>query len=192
MTYLTNNLTYLTKDLIYITSILLSALPSKLSDDFKAMVIQGWLAGEQRDKIAVDNGLSAGAVTNIVNEWRQALGFHLADALRDLAVVLKRVGITPAQCALGFRVAMMLNRLGVKEDNFESFMSDVYNRCCNIFGLVPERIAFYITNLLEFSQTVPFSQIPEYIHAKETGKGEIGTGNTDFGRKSKETAKRKI
>ena len=82
MTYLTglltNNLTYLTKDLIYITSILLSLLPSKLSDDFKAMVIQGWLAGEQRDKIAVDNGLSAGAVTNIVNEWRQALGFHFS------------------------------------------------------------------------------------------------------------------
>jgi hypothetical protein len=173
MTYLTNNLTYLTKDLIYITSILLSALPSKLSDDFKAMVIQGWLAGEQRDKIAVDNGLSAGAVTNIVNEWRQALGFHLADALRDLAVVLKRVGITPAQCALGFRAAMMLNRLGVKEDNFESFMSDVYNRCCNIFGLVPERIAFYITNLLEFSQTVPFSQIPEYIMQKRQEKEKL-------------------
>ena len=163
----------MTKDLIYITSILLSALPSKLSDDFKAMVIQGWLAGEQRDKIAVDNGLSAGAVTNIVNEWRQALGFHLADALRDLAVVLKRVGITPAQCALGFRAAMMLNRLGVKEDNFESFMSDVYNRCCNIFGLVPERIAFYITNLLEFSQTVPFSQIPEYIQQKRQEKEKL-------------------
>jgi DNA repair exonuclease SbcCD ATPase subunit len=137
------------------------------------MVIQGWLAGEQRDKIAVDNGLSAGAVTNIVNEWRQALGFHLADALRDLAVALKRVGITPAQCALGFRAAMMLNRLGVKEDNFESFMSDVYNRCCNIFGLVPERIAFYITNLLEFSQTVPLSQIPEYIQLKRQEKEKL-------------------
>ena len=173
MTYLTNNLTYLTKDLICITSILLSALPSKLSDDFKSMVIQGWLAGEQRDKIAVNSGLSAGAVTNIVNEWRQALGFHLADALRDLAVVLKRVGITPAQCALGLRAAMMLNRLGVKEDNFESFMSDVYNRCCNIFGLVPERIAFYITNLLEFSQTVPFSQIPEYIMQKRQEKEKL-------------------
>jgi len=173
MTYLTNNLTYLTKDLICITSILLSTLPSKLSDDFKSMVIQGWLAGEQRDKIAVDNGLSAGAVTNIVNEWRQALGFHLADALRDLAVALKRVGITPAQCALGFRAAMMLNRLGVKEDNFESFMSDVYNRCCNIFGLVPERIAFYITNLLEFSQTVPLPQIPEYIQQKRQEKEKL-------------------
>jgi hypothetical protein len=67
----------------------------------------------------------------------------------------------------------MLNRLGVKEDNFESFMSDVYNRCCNIFGLVPDRIAFYITNLLEFSQTVPFSQIPGYMLQKRQEKEKL-------------------
>jgi hypothetical protein len=45
-------------------------------------------------------------------------------------------------------------------------MSDVYNRCCNIPGLAPERIASYVTNLLEFSQTVPFSQISKYIQQK--------------------------
>jgi hypothetical protein len=37
-----------------------------------------------RDKIAGDSGLSAGAVTNIVNEWRLALGFSAADELRAL------------------------------------------------------------------------------------------------------------
>jgi hypothetical protein len=131
------------------------------------MVIQGWLAGEQTDMIAVDNGLGAGTVTNIVNEWRQDLGFHLADSLRELAVTLGKIGISPAQCALGFRVTMMLNRLGVKEDNFHWFMSDVYNRCSNILGISPERIADYITNLLGFSQTVPFPQIPSYIMQKK-------------------------
>jgi hypothetical protein len=129
----------------------------KLPDNLKSLVIQQGLAGIQRDKIAVDNGLSAGA-NKYPNEWRSALGFYAADALRDLVVTLKRIGITPAQCAIGFRVAMMLNRLG-KGENFESFMSDVYNRCCNIPGLAPERIASYITSLLGFSQTVPFSQI---------------------------------
>jgi hypothetical protein len=45
-------------------------------------------------------------------------------------------------------------------------MSDVYNRCYNELGLTPGRIASYITNLLEFSDTVPFSQIPNYILQK--------------------------
>ena len=89
-------------------------MPAKLPDNFKSLVIQGWLNGTQRDKIARDNGLSAGAVTNIVDEWRLALGFSPGKPeLRELAVTLKKIGITPAQCAGGFRVAMMMNRLGV-------------------------------------------------------------------------------
>ena len=154
MTYLTNNLTYLTKDLISITSILLSALPSKLSDDFKAMVIQGWLAGEQRDKIAVDNGLSAGAVTNIVNEWRQALGFHLADALR-IGCCLEEGWYNSCSMCSWFRMLMMLNRLGVRKITLsrlcQMFIIDVANLTRD-----SERIAFYITNLLEFSQMFRF------------------------------------
>jgi hypothetical protein len=125
-----------------------------------------------RDRIAGDNGLSAGAVTNTVNEWRQALGFSAADGLRDLAVTLKKIGITPAQCALGFRAAMTMNRLGVREDDFESFMSDVYNRSKNL-ALTPESIASYLTNLIEFSKTVPFSQISEFIEQKAEEKKKL-------------------
>jgi DNA-binding transcriptional MerR regulator len=147
-------------------------MPTKLLDNIKSLVIQQWLKGEQRDKIAVDNGLSAGAVTNIVNNWRQALGFAAADELRDLAVTINKIGITPAQCAVGFRVAMMMNRLGIKEESYESFMSDVYNRCKNL-GLTPENIASYLIDLLEFSKTVPYSKIPDYIELKTQEKKKL-------------------
>ena len=90
-------------------------MPAKLPDSVKSLVIQQWLQGIPRNDIASENGLSAGAVTNIVNEWRRALGFAAADELRELAVTMKKVGITAAQCALGFRAAMILNKIGVKE-----------------------------------------------------------------------------
>ncbi len=147
-------------------------MPSKLPVNLKSLVIQQWLKGEQRDKIAADNGLSAGAVTNTVAEWRQQLGFSAADELRDLAVSLKKIGVTSAQCAVGFRVAMMMNRLGVKEYNYESFMTDIYNRCNNL-GLRPESISYYLTNLLEFSNSVPFSKIPDYIDQKTREKKKL-------------------
>ena len=35
-------------------------MPSKLPDNLKSLVIQDWLSGKQRDRIAGDNGLSAG------------------------------------------------------------------------------------------------------------------------------------
>jgi hypothetical protein len=147
-------------------------MPSKLPDNYKSLVIQEWLNGEQRDKIAVDNGLGAGSVTNIVNEWRTALGFPTADALRELAVTLRRVGITAAQCALGFRIASLMLKIGVKEDSFESFISDVYNRCKDI-GLSPQNIASHLTDLLEFSKTVPLSKISDYVKEKTSEKGNL-------------------
>jgi predicted nucleic acid-binding Zn-ribbon protein len=144
-------------------------MPAKLPANIKSLVIQEWLKGGQRDKIAGDNGLSAGSVTNFVNEWRSALGFSSADDLRELAVTLRKIGITAAQCAAGFRVAMMMNRLGVIENNYESFMIHVYKRGNNL-GLTPESIASYLTDLIEFSKTIPFSQMSEFIQQKAEEK----------------------
>jgi hypothetical protein len=138
---LTLTVTHLTKSLIEQSSIVVK-VPSKVPDIVKSQVIKQCLSGDQRDKIAYDNGLSGGTVTNIVNEWRRELGFLSADHLRDLAVTLKKIGLSPVQCAIGFKVATLMNRLGVNEDMFESFMSEVYDRCKNL-GLMPENIALF-------------------------------------------------
>ena len=147
-------------------------MPSRLSSNIVSQVIQQWLKGEQRDKIAGDNGLSGGAVTNIINDWRQSLGFSSADELRDLATAMRRIGITATQCAIGYRVAMMMNRLGIKDDSFEFFMSDAYNKCKNL-ELTPENIAYYLSDLLEFSKSVPFSKITNFIQQKTNEKKNL-------------------
>jgi predicted nucleic acid-binding Zn-ribbon protein len=144
-------------------------LPAGLPLNVKTLVIQQWLQGRPRNDIAAENGVSSGAVTNIVNEWRYNLGFAVADELRELAVTMRKVGITAAQCALGFRIATVMLRIGVKEDALESFVLDVYNRCKDS-GILPENICSYLTDLLEFSKTVPFSKIPHYIKEKNDEK----------------------
>jgi hypothetical protein len=147
-------------------------MPTKLPVAIKSLVIQQWLQGSARDKIAAENDLSAGAVTNIIFEWKQALGVPIADDLRELAVTLNKVGISATQCASGFRIASIMLKMGVKEDSFESFIGDIYNRCNNL-GLTPENISLYIQDLLEFSKTIPFSQITEYITKKVDEKKKL-------------------
>ena len=148
-------------------------MPARLPDGMKLIVMQQWLQGIPRDTIANNNGLSAGAVTNIINEWRQQLGFSLVEELRDLAITLKRIGINPAQCAVGCRVAMIMLNLGVKEDSFEQFILDVYNRCKDL-ALTPENIASHLEDLLEFSKiSVPLLQIPDYIKQKTDEKRKL-------------------
>src|ERR1044072_165051 len=148
-------------------------MPARLPDNIKSLVIQQWLEGKPRNDIAAENGLSDGAVTNIVNEWKHKLGFSLADDLRELAVTMKRVGVTASQCALGFRVAMIMLNMGIKEDDFESYILDIYNHCKNI-GLPPENIASHLKDLAELSTTnMPFSQIPNHIKQKADEKQKL-------------------
>ncbi len=69
-------------------------MPAKIPDSIKSIVIQQWLQGRPRNDIASQNGLSTGAVTNIVDEWRNSLGPKAAHRLRDFATTLKNIGIT--------------------------------------------------------------------------------------------------
>lgn len=167
--------TYLTQiddpfdEAFYVFNHLNYFMPSRLPANTKSLVIQQWLKGYQRDKISANSGLSAGAVTNIVNEWKQALGFAIADELRELAITLKNIGITPVQCAIGFRIGMIMNRLGVKEDDFESFVTEVYNRCKNL-ELRPESIASLLADLLDFSNSISITEIPRYIERRKEEK----------------------
>ena len=140
----------------------------------KSLVIRGWLEGARRDTIAADTGVSAGAVTNIISEWRAGVGFPKADELRELGTSLRRVGITPGQCAHGFRVAMIMRKLGVTENNFEPFILDVYNRCKDE-GLSSEEFAELLKDMVEFSKAnaVPLSEISGHIRQKGDEKNRL-------------------
>jgi hypothetical protein len=149
-------------------------MPSRIPDSMKPLVIQQWLEGARRDTIAADTGVSAGAVTSIISEWRAAVGSAKADELRELGTSLRRVGITPGQCAHGFRVAMKMRKLGVTENNFETFIVDVYDRCKDE-GLSSEEFAELLKDMVEFSKAnaVPLSEISEHIRQKGDEKNRL-------------------
>jgi hypothetical protein len=144
-------------------------LPTRHPESVKSAVIQQWLEGKPRDLIAADTGLSSGATTNIIDEWRQNLGIPLANDLRELAITLKKIGISANQCAEGFRIAMILIKCGVGDNEFLSFISQIYDNCKKL-DLQPDKIAYYIDELLKFSESMSLSQINQYIEQKANEK----------------------
>lgn len=62
----------------------------------------------------------------------------------------KKIGITAAQRALGFRATMIMNKIGVKEDEIKYFITDILNRC-NDIGFSAQNVAIYLQDVLEFS-----------------------------------------
>jgi hypothetical protein len=147
-------------------------MPAKIADSVKSSVIQRWIQGKSRDSIAIEIGLSSGAVSMIVSDWRVKLGVASADEIRELGTAMNKVGISAAQCARGFRAAMIMSDLGVQEDSFDSFILDIYNSCKSL-PLSPKDIADHLKDLLDFSKTIPLSQISEYINQKNEEKKKL-------------------
>src|SRR5215217_2946627 len=151
-------------------------MPIRISDDTRNQVIREWLAGELRDKIASDTELSAGTITNILRDWRHQLGYPTADALRQLAIDLKRLGISTTDCAIGFRTVNIIKRLGLveayEEKGLESFVSDIYNKC-NYYGLIPDKLVTLAMQILDLLENMPLSQIPNYLEEKSKDKQKL-------------------
>jgi hypothetical protein len=106
-------------------------MPAAIPETIKSRVISQWLQGLSRDKIAEDNNISAGAVSNIINEWSSALGKPEADAFRELAKSLNSAGLTPAQCAIGFRTMNMLNEQNIDAEAATKFIGDICKNARN-------------------------------------------------------------
>jgi hypothetical protein len=141
-------------------------MPSATGIDVKSGVIYEWLRGNSRDKIAEIYNISTGGVTNIINEWRNNIGAYIAEDLRELSLSLKKASLTSIQCSIGFRVTKIMQSLGITEDQFDFFMSDIYDRCQKL-EIGPDQIEKYLLETINISKIVFPSQIPNYIITKK-------------------------
>ncbi|MGC2684422.1 MAG: hypothetical protein WA323_21395 [Candidatus Nitrosopolaris sp.] len=91
--------------------------------------------------------------------------YPVADALRELGIMLRKSRITASQCALGFKLASIMKENGVGEDNFGLFISDVYNKCKNI-GIQPEYISYNMKQILDLAGSIPLSYDSKLIGLK--------------------------
>ena len=67
-------------------------MPAAIDTQVKKQVINQWLSGDSRDRIAADNDIGAGTVSNIINEWKKGVEDSEYDSLRELAVYSKKEG----------------------------------------------------------------------------------------------------
>ena len=139
---------------------------NQITDDIKDEVIRLYLQGLSRNDIARTCGVGEGTVSNVIDEWKRSLDIPDVQSLRDLAVNLKRYGIDAAQCAQGFRILNTMKKLGVNQNQVESFLDKVYEYCQRI-GLVPQDIASNLEALINLSKDIPFSKIPDHIKEKK-------------------------
>jgi hypothetical protein len=72
---------------------------------------------------------------------------------------------------------MILRKMGVNEEDFESFISKLYERCMKVSSLTADKIGSYLEDLVEFSDEdnnggnpMKLSELPQYIEQKKNEK----------------------
>ena len=97
-------------------------------EHIRSAIIDAWMMGKTRDKIASEYNISTGSVSNIIEQWQNRIGVFDANNLRKLGVALKKAGISPVQCADGLRINNIINQLGIDEDHIIDFLQKLYNK----------------------------------------------------------------
>jgi DNA repair exonuclease SbcCD ATPase subunit len=75
------------------------------------------------EKISSDLGISHGAAVEIEKQWKIDLGSYDANAILDLAKVMKKLDMAPAECAEGLQIGVILREFGIKPEGVKKFLS---------------------------------------------------------------------
>ena len=148
------------------------AMPSAIDPLIKKQVINQWLTGKSRDRIATDNGIGAGTVSNIINEWKKGVEDSDYDSLRELALYSKKEGFALSQLASSTRLCNYIQKLGANQDQIESFIANCMN---GANSLPPEKIINLTNQLFEItkSESIPPVEVPVCIKQKFDDKQKI-------------------
>jgi hypothetical protein len=146
-------------------------MAAPIDEIVKRRVIQQWLSGESRDKIAADNNIGSGTVSSIVNNYKIGLDNLDFGSFRELMVEAKKRGMTPSDLASFFRLFHYFRSSGVSEDQIESFIGKVSTAA----DIPPENIIQCVNQLYEISksESIPLDQVSSYIREKLEEKQRI-------------------
>lgn len=114
------------------------------------MVIEKWLQGTSRNKIAEECGLGKGTVSAIIEEWNRSTGKDFANQLRDFSLALHKSGLPLSDCVRGYRLALTSKKLGINIDEPEHFLAEIYTVCLSK-GLEPRYVAELLEDLISMS-----------------------------------------
>src|SRR5919199_6058747 len=123
-------------------------MPPTIEPSIKTKVIQQWLSGDSRSKIAIDNNIGEGTVGNIINYFKIGLDNSEFDSARELALQAKKHGLTLSELASNFRLHNFIKTSGAAENKIESFISNVSST-----DLPPEKVVELVNQSYEASKS---------------------------------------
>jgi hypothetical protein len=142
-------------------------LTQAIPHELRNKVISEYLKGKSRNEIARHLGLGAGTVTSIIQEWRQRVAEYEPDQIRELALELRKAGITADDCVRRTRIINKIRDLDIDEDKFLKVIEDIQVKSIEK-GVPPEMCGELLSQLFNLSQqeNLCLDEIPNHLRKK--------------------------
>jgi hypothetical protein len=144
-------------------------MPTAIDGGSKRKVIQQWLNGLPRDKIAAENNIGAGTVSSVISNYKVGLETLDFDSIRQLSLEIRKQQLNWSELASHYRLYNFI-KSGASEEKVESFITNVSSS-----EVPPERAIDLVNELFNISkeESIPLDQVPTYINKKLEEKQKI-------------------
>ena len=139
----------------------------------KVQVLYQWIQGFSRDKIAENNDIGRGSVTNIIEHFKTTTVPDI-DLLRETSLQIKKQDIAIFSLAASLRLRRFLEDRGITEDRIESLLEEI-DVFCYKQQITPKDFILKInqaSNLARDLQT-PIHKLPSILHQLLNQKGKL-------------------
>jgi hypothetical protein len=141
-------------------------MPAAIDHAIKKQVIAQYLQGVSRDRIAVDNDIGAGMVSNIIDEWKKRVYDSDYESIRELSVFCKKQGITLNTLASCIRLNNYIQSLGANAN--ESTLELLIANLANYPDRDPARLIEAAAQISE--SDIPLEKLEEHVRVLKEEK----------------------
>jgi hypothetical protein len=103
-------------------------MPARIPDTIKREIIRRRLAGQTFDEIKDQLGISHGYAVDTFKKWLQDLEVPTEEAVLEFVDTIRDLGTKPIECAKGIEIRALLLRHGLREDQVEPFLIQLFNQ----------------------------------------------------------------
>jgi hypothetical protein len=138
-------------------------MPTAIDALVKKQVINQWLSGDSRDRIAADNKIGAGTVSNFINEWKKGVEDSDYESIRELTVSIKKQGIGLNDLVCSVRLNNYAQKLGANQDQIESFIANLAN------SPEPEKLIDVANQVahVSISESIPLADLETHVKQRQ-------------------------
>jgi flagellar biosynthesis chaperone FliJ len=147
-------------------------LSNPIPHKIKVQVLYQWIQGISRDKIAENNDIGRGTVSNIIEQLKTNVPD--IDLMRQTALQIKKENIAIFSFAASIRLRRLLEDLEITEDKIESLLEEI-NIYCFKQEITPKDFVLKINEVSDLAMDLqtPIHKLPSFVNQLSSQKGKL-------------------